>query len=144
MSSFNRKAWTSHFNQKLDNGTKCLQKKKSKFKSETVTIDKIKFDSKKESQRYMELRMLAKANIIKDLKWQVPFELKIRKFEVNGVLIDIGYWFMNRYIADFTYYDQNGNYVVEDVKSEVTRNLRPYKMKKKLLKLIYKIEIKEV
>jgi hypothetical protein len=49
----------------------------------------------------------------------------------------------SEYIADFTYKDKNGIFIVEDVKSEHTRKLKPYKLKKKLMKIIYNIDIKE-
>jgi len=43
------------------------------------------------------------------------------------------------YVADFTYMDHSG-FVVEDVKGVRTRI---YSMKKKLLKAVYNIKIKE-
>lgn len=142
MPNFNRNEWTKHLTK---NGSKCLQNEKpSKFKSKKVLIDGIEFDSKKEGERYLQLKMLERGGVISKLKWQVSFDLRIRRFEVNGELVDIGYLFMREYIADFTYYDRDGKFIVEDVKSDATRKLRPYKMKKRLMKLIYKIEIVEV
>ncbi len=47
------------------------------------------------------------------------------------------------YLADFTY-NRNGKEIVEDVKSEMTRKLPVYKLKKKLMKAILNIEIQEI
>lgn len=107
---------------------KSEQFKKTKYHSNRVEYNGIKFHSKKECNRYKFLKMLEKANKIKELKLQVPFELK-----VNDVVIE-------RYYADFTYYDKQGNYVVEDTKGFRTTD---YKRKKKWVKLIYGIEILE-
>lgn len=47
-----------------------------------------------------------------------------------------------KYIADFTY-RENGQLVVEDVKSDATRT-DAYKIKKKLMLSVYGVRIKEV
>lgn len=47
----------------------------SKFGNKKYSIDGIKFDSKKESQRYCELKMLERAGQISDLQLQVEFIL---------------------------------------------------------------------
>jgi len=62
------------------------------------------------------------------LQLQVKFELK-----VNNELIE-------KYVADFTYYDKQGNYIVEDTKGFKTAD---YKRKKKWMKSVHGIEIKE-
>lgn len=104
------------------------QCKKSKYNSTIIEYDGVKFHSIKECNRYKELQLLLKYNHITELKLQVPFELI-----VNGKLIE-------KYIADFTYIDDKGNYIVEDTKGFRTRD---YKRKKKWIKNIYKIEILE-
>ena len=88
------------------------------------------FDSKKEFQRFQELVMLeksGKSGEINGLETQVGFPLR-----VNDVLI-------GNYIADFVYYE-NGEKVVEDCKGVKTPI---YRIKCKLMKAIYGIEIKE-
>jgi hypothetical protein len=102
--------------------------KKTKFNNIVNYYDGKKFDSKKECERYKEL----KHERVKDLKCQVPY-----KIVVNDVKIC-------NYIADFVYIDHKGKTVVEDVKSEHTRKLPVYRLKKKLLKACYGIDIKEV
>jgi len=108
-------------------------KKKPKYGNKKTVVDGIKFDSAKEAKRYGELRMLLKAGVIGLLQLQVVYRL-----EIDGKLIC-------KYIADFEYIVVGtGETVVEDVKSAMTRKLPVYRLKKKLMKQIHGIEIKEV
>jgi len=95
------------------------------------------FDSKKEFQRYQELKALEKAGVITELERQAPF-LLIPSQSENGRVVERAV----RYIADFAYYE-NGQYVVEDVKSPATRT-DAYKIKRKLMLKVHGIRIKEV
>ncbi len=104
------------------------QPKKSKYRNQKVTIDGIVFDSKRESARYIELRMLLKAGAISDLKCQVPYEL------------NPGGTHSLKYIADFEYI-LDGKLITEDVKGYRTRE---YKKKAKLMREVHGIEIREV
>ena len=47
------------------------------------------------------------------------------------------------YHADFAYYTKDGDYVVEDVKSDITKT-EQYKIKRKLMMYIHGIRISEV
>lgn len=107
------------------------KKKQSKYWNTKVKIDGYEFDSKKEGNRYFELKEKMLAGTITDLELQKEFELHVNDEKVAS------------YIADFVY-NENGLPVVEDVKSKVTRRLPVYRLKKKLMMAIYKIEIKEV
>ena len=49
--------------------------KQSKYKNKKVTVNGKVFDSKKEAQRYQELKLLEKSGIIKDLELQKRFIL---------------------------------------------------------------------
>jgi hypothetical protein len=93
-----------------------------------VVFNGIKFDSKKEAKRYTELQILAKSNLISDLQLQVRIEL-IPTFKYRSETIR-----SLTYVADFVY-TQNGNLIIEDVKSPMTRKLPTYINKIKLLKL---------
>lgn len=107
-------------------------KKKSKYGNQKVEHDGIVFDSKKERDRYCELKILEKAKAITDLKRQVKYVL----VEKNGKERETSY------IADFVY--KKGNeVVVEDVKSKATKTPL-YRLKKKLMLERYNIKIKEV
>ena len=47
----------------------------SKYHSKKITVDGEEFDSKKESRRWQELRLLEKTGEIQGLRRQAPFEL---------------------------------------------------------------------
>ena len=100
----------------------------SKYNNVKQVVDGFKFDSKKESIRYLELREKQKHGIILFLKMQVPYLI-----EINGVKVC-------KYIADFVYYKHGSGIIVEDVKGVKTAI---YRLKKKLMKAVHKIEIKE-
>tara|TARA_A100001015_G_C14988563_1_gene712687 strand:- start:675 stop:992 length:318 start_codon:yes stop_codon:yes gene_type:complete len=91
----------------------------NKYRNKKTVIDGITFASKREAARYCELILLVKAEKIYNLKMQPRIPLM-----VNGVKI-------GHYVADFEYY-VNGETIIEDVKSPVTRTA-VYKIKKKIL-----------
>lgn len=98
--------------------------KKSKFGNIRVDAEDGKFDSKREAKRFKELKLLEKANEITGLSRQVRFNLQ-------GVV----------YVADFVYFNINERqWIVEDSKGFKTQ---VYLNKKKLMKNILDIEIKE-
>lgn len=103
---------------------------KSKYRNKKTEIDGRKFDSMAEGARYVELMRLQDAGLIFDLKCQEAFKLP-----VNGFLVC-------NYKADFVYVDTDGNRVVEDVKGGPVTPV--YALKKKLMRAIHGIEIKEV
>lgn len=100
----------------------------NKYRNIPTTIDGVTFASKKEARRYQELKLMQKANAITDLTLQPVFPI-----EVNGQKIC-------KYLADFQY-RENGKLVVEDAKGVLTP---AYRLKKKLVKALYGIEVKEV
>lgn len=109
-----------------------------KYHNKKVIIDGIKFDSQKEGNYYLKLKMLEKAGKIRDLKLQVPFTL-IETFRVGEKT-----YRKMKYVADFTYFDDKDKLHVIDVKSEATRKDKTYQLKKKLMAWKYGIEIEEV
>ena len=102
----------------------------NKYHAKRTVIDGIMFPSKREAKRWVELRLLERAGQISGLQRQVKYDLI-----VNGVKI-------GRYTSDFEY-DENGQHVVEDVKSSATATARDYPLRKKLMLAIYNIEIRE-
>ena len=117
---------------------------KSKYNNKKVTYDNLQFDSKKERDRYIELKLLEKAHEISNLQCQVEIELlpPLREPDTIGKRggIKKGKTIENavKYIADFVYFDRRANKtVVEDVKSEATKT-DVYIVKRKLFKHIYK------
>lgn len=107
----------------------------NKYHNKKIIIDGIKFDSKKEGNYYLKLKMLEKAGKIRDLKLHVPFVL-IETFKLN----DKTYRKM-KYIADFVYYDDKDKLHVVDTKGFRTKE---YELKKKLMAWKYGIEIEEI
>lgn len=110
-------------------------KKQPKYHNKKVVVDGIKFDSKREANRYQELKILERAGKISDLRLQVPFEL-IPSQRVDGKVVERS-WV---YVADFVY-TQDGNQVIEDSKGMVTRE---YVAKRKAMLFFHNIRIKEV
>lgn len=97
--------------------------KYNKYKNKKTEIDGIKFDSKKEANRYCELKLLEKAGEIKELGLQVRFELQ-EGFKKNGKT-----YRPITYLADFVYVNKKGMTIVEDVKGKKTD---VYSIKKKM------------
>ena len=104
----------------------------NKYGNTKVQVDGIDFDSKKEAARYGVLKLLERGKRISQLQLQVKMDILVNETKICD------------YVADFTYLDEHGNKVIEDVKSEITRKLPVYRLKKKLIKAIYGIEITEI
>jgi hypothetical protein len=112
---------------------------KSKYNNRKTIVDGISFDSKKEAKRYTELKLMQRAGLITGLQWQVKFLLaESVSFEAEKRRKRA-----MKYIADFIYIE-DGQQVVEDVKSKATRKLATYRIKKHLMKIVHQIEIREV
>lgn len=107
--------------------------KPSKYGNKKVVIDGITFDSKKEGERYRQLKMLERAGKVSNLALQPSFEL------APAVSMDGKLKKPLRYIADFSYIE-NGKIVTEDVKGMKTD---VYIIKKHLMKHLYGIDILE-
>lgn len=97
---------------------------RSKYQAIKVKIDGIKFDSKMEAKRYLQLKELEKAGEIRNLRLQESFELQPKFKDKDGKTIRA-----ITYIADFVY-EQDGETIVEDTKGIETTD---FKIKKKLL-----------
>ena len=100
----------------------------NKYRNRKTIVDGIKFDSKAEANRYIELKMLEKAGYIKQLKLQPKFTLQESYKSNKGQTVRA-----ITYKADFTYF-QDGKNVVEDVKGMETKE---FKLKKKLFEYKY-------
>lgn len=107
------------------------RKKENKYKNTKVIYNGIKFDSKKECNRYIELSRLASTGSISDLRLQVPFVLQ-ETFKDNTGRTERSI----KYLADFVY-SKAGQVYVEDVKSPITRKEPTYIIKRKLFKYKY-------
>jgi hypothetical protein len=97
-------------------------------------------DSKKESLRLRELRLLQKAGKIFDLIPQVRFELISPQQDAKtGVVIERAV----NYTCDAMYVE-TGRLVVEETKSEATKKARDWQIRRKLMLERFGIEIREV
>lgn len=98
-----------------------------KYHNQKTYIAGEKFDSKKESARFMDLCMLQKAGEISDLQRQVKFEIVPKNGTERAAY----------YVADFVYKRADGKMIIEDVKSAMTKKLPLYILKRKLVKYRY-------
>ena len=103
-------------------------KSKSKYGNKKIAVDGIKFDSKREAQRYGALQLMLKAGLISNLRLQVPYQIVI-----NGKKCF-------KYLADFVY-DDGGKEIIEDVKGFRTP---VYRLKKKIVEAWFGVVIVEV
>ena len=85
----------------------------NKYRNKKVIVDGEEFDSKKEGNRYKELRLLERAGEISNLELQPRFLLQ-DSFKKNGRTFR-----KIEYVADFKYIE-NGKTIVEDVKGMQT------------------------
>jgi len=123
---------------------------KKKYRNEPMMVDGIKFDSKKEARRYQELLMQIKAGLIFDLKVKPKFKIMV-----------LGQSLCN-YTADFSYEETifpatglvDGSFVetkilvVEDTKGKDPKTgwdtrTPVYNLKKRLMRIVFGIEVRE-
>jgi hypothetical protein len=112
----------------------------SKYHAKKTEYDGIVFDSRREANRYAQLKILEEAGEISNLELQVKFVL-IPAQRIDGKVVEREC----SYKADFVYdeIDERGNKhkVVEDVKGVKTE---AYKIKKKMLLYVHGVQIREV
>ena len=105
-----------------------LNKKPLKYHNNKVEYKGIKFDSIKEKNRYLYLKVLEEEGKISELELQKKFLLQEEFIDNTGKKQRPIY-----YIADFYYYDEKLKCdIAEDVKSEATRKDKVYQLKKKM------------
>ena len=104
--------------------------RKNKYNNSKTSVDGITFDSKKEVRRYGDLKLLERAGDISRLELQPQYSF-------NGPFGHIG-----KYKADFRYV-RNGEVIVEDVKSPVTAKKTDYRLRVKMMKAFYNIDVLE-
>ena len=115
------------------------KKRTGRVNHETVVINGITFDSMAEADRYKVLRVMEKTGKISGLECHPRWEI-IPKQEVDGHRN----FQAAHYTADFKYYTADGEMIVEDVKSEYTRQAEDYKLRRKLMYLVHGIYVTEV
>ena len=127
--------------------------KTPKYKNHSITVDGITFDSKKEANRYRELKLLEKSGEISGLQLQVKYLLIPSQFgrvpdeRRPGCTKRVCLEREVSYFADFVYRDASGNLVVEDVKGyrdPASAAYAKFVIKRKLMLERYGIRINEV
>ena len=124
--------------------------KRSKYGNRKVTIEGINFDSEREAKRYLILKDYQNKGDISDLKMQVVYELIPAIKELKTIVLktktrqkEVTIQQPITYRCDFTYIKDNV-LVVEDVKISPKMLPTEYKLKKKLMRYVHGITIKEV
>jgi hypothetical protein len=101
----------------------------NKYHNIKTYVDEIKFSSKKEAARYSELKILVQVGAIQALELQPKYLIKINDVKVCY------------YVGDFRYFDnETQTTILEDSKGVRTPI---YRLKKKLVKAVYGIDILE-
>lgn len=108
----------------------------NKYHNKKIIYDGLKFDSQHEADRYCELKLMERGKVITGLDRQVKFEL-IPSQKIDGKVVERPC----TYIADFTYTDKDGRFVVEDAKG---MRIEPYITKRKLMLFLKGIRVIEV
>jgi hypothetical protein len=112
-----------------------MRRAPSKYRAVPTVVDGIRFHSKREAARYVELKLLERVGEIQGLGVQPGFPL-CAPTKGDHLPSTIG-----NYFADFIYRTRDGKTVIEDVKGMRTPL---YKWKKKHCETQYGIEIREV
>lgn len=118
-----------------------------KYHNRKIERDGMTFDSKKEYNRWCELKLLLAAGEISNLQRQVKITLIPAQREPDiigkrggrkpGKLLEHEV----SYIADFAYRDKKGDWVIEDTKGLRTKD---YIIKRKMLLFLWGIKITEL
>lgn len=113
-----------------------------KYGNKKAIVDGITFDSKKEAQRYTELKLMQRGGVIDRLELQKVFELIPAQYIIADANKRKCVERACTYKADFYYYDkQNCCWVCEDTKGFKTKD---YIIKRKLMLRVHGIRIKEI
>lgn len=110
------------------------QRERRKYANEVTMVDGVRFDSRAEANRWVELAAMQRDGRIADLTRQVPFELVPACKRPSGGE-ERAVW----YVADFVY-SRDGRRFCEDVKGKV---LDVYILKRKLMLWRHGIEVLE-
>lgn len=108
---------------------------KSKYGNRATYVDGVRFDSKREAERYTVLLVRLNTGEISRLKLQPEFTITEAYMMPDGRKVKA-----QRYRADFSYVLPDGREVVEDVKTEGTKT-QVFVNKQKLIYEKYGIEV---
>ena len=114
-----------------------------KYHNKKCVYKGLEFDSRKERDRYIYLESRWKKGEITNLERQKEFVVLPKITKTVAIQLKTKVKYVERvdeqetkYHCDFYYYDvKERKFIVEEVKSEATRKVRDYSMRRKLLKL---------
>lgn len=109
---------------------------KSKYRAKKTEVDGIVFDSRREANRYVELKEMLDKGEITNLELQKKYELIPKQVDEKGKCL----YRAVHYIADFVY-EKDGVTIVEDTKGMRTPD---FIIKEKLMYYIHKIKVIEL
>jgi len=105
-------------------------KSRSKYGAKKTVVDGITFDSKWEAERYGQLKAMERGGLVTELELQVPYNIIVNDQKIC------------KYIADFRYKLEHSDGTIEDVVEDAKGVETPeFKLKKKLMKAVFNIEI---
>ena len=140
----NREAWTTYAETHglLRTDPPSLAPSRNKYGAQPISIDGVRFASKKEAARFLELRLLQKAGAIADLECQPVFPLHV--LEVWRSQVPVRITTIGKFTADFRYTNlTTGEIVIEDTKSEPTKT-EAYRLRKRLAEVIHGMTVTEL
>ncbi len=123
------------------------ERKKGRYGNvQKIEHDGIRFDSKREFLRYMDLKLMERAGEIRDLKVHPKYPITIGGIPIMVALNQHKPWGRHlTYEADFEYWETKGGrygpsgnrvgvMVIEDVKMQSGHRTKVYKLKRALMK----------
>lgn len=116
------------------------EKASGKVPHQRIVANGIEFDSKAEHDRYLELLLMERAGLIHDLECHPSYEVLPKQETPKGkqnfrpVV----------YTPDFRYKTAEGKEIVEEIKSEYTRQEKDYVIRRKLLFYTQGIYVEEI
>lgn len=109
-----------------------LASRPAKYRNRVTHVDGLRFDSAKEARIWGELQLRQKAGELVHLERQARFPLVVAGLDCGA------------YVADYAWIEANGEYVVADAKSAITRRDRVYRLKRKLMRALHGVDIREL
>jgi hypothetical protein len=109
--------------------------KSGKYGNKKVIVDDITFDSIKESEYYLKLKLLKKAGEVIDFFCQKKFPITINGFHIANYFLDFEVWNKDgskEYVDVKAYDKKTKKYITTDV----------FQIKKKCVEALYGIKIK--
>ena len=124
--------------------------KRQKYGNSKVEFEGIKFDSKKEMQRFVILKEAEKNGIISNLELQIRFELipaikeeYIEHLKTKDKVKTRTLQLPITYTCDFRYI-KNGETIIEDVKASPSMLPKEFVLKEKLMFWKYGIKVRKI